>query len=82
VGNRAESSAHFERPATLICSTRGATRPPVEQLRRADEMCADGGDDFRVTPVEDRSEPRLAGRVVAQGERLTASGRATSNFEL
>jgi len=26
-------------------------------------MCADGGDDFRVTPVEDRSEPRLACRV-------------------
>src|SRR4030095_5122068 len=31
VGNRAESSAHFERPATSICSTRGASRPPSER---------------------------------------------------
>jgi len=62
VGNRAESSAHFERPATLICSTRGAMRPRVDPSGGPMKCARMKAADFRVTPVEDWPEPRLASR--------------------
>jgi len=52
VGNRAESSAHFERPATSICSTRGASRPPSESSGGLMKCARMKASDLRVTPVE------------------------------
>jgi hypothetical protein len=75
VRNRAGRSAQFERPATLICSTRGAMRPRVDEFRRADELCADEGDDFRVTPWRIGRRPALTAELLpARGVARFARG--------
>ena len=59
--NRAGRSAHFERPATLICSTRGANRRLLYPRRLMKCARMEVGD-FRAMAVEDHRNTHADGR--------------------